>query len=409
MNLNVDQIRLLKKVIEEEVSIQYGAISNYVPEQLSIGFIKRRLDISDYEELLLRVIITGTEDGKLPSEQLRDKIILSRLSNDVDLDVKRNNVGSIILKLDTNPNLIVKTNVDKIKLSKLRYVYNLNFSELLNSTSSLEDLIALLKQEITDLKSKLRQSENQNENLRFAIRELETQITEFTSLISELELRVAELQEQITDITEEHQKEIQRVLEDARLQLELLQQQKDALEKQKNDEINSLKGKIDNFINLENLERDKIIVQDVFRYVVDVEREEASVAKEQVQYDLSNDLQYGAYIVDSIEPTIVSDLTIGAMRNALINLDFDATDTAITISARKIADDRHVLRNPEDPQNPFFASVQVYLREGIADTGVARLTHESVLMIDLINQNALSQQQIDRLLEFSKRKAPLLR
>lgn len=409
MNLNVDQIRLLKRVIEEEVSIQYGAISDYVPEQLSIGFIKRRIDLSDYEETLLRVILTGNEDGKLPSEQLRDKVILSRLSTDSDLNIKRNNVGSILLKLDTNPNLIVKTNVDKIKISKLRYVYNLNFSELLNATSSLEDLVALLKQEIADLKSKLRQSENQNENLRFAIRELETQITEFNSLILELESRTADLQGQISELTQEHQQEIQRLLEEARVQSVLLQQQRDELEKQKNDEINSLKSKIDNFINLENLQRDKIIIQDVFRYWIDVEKEEARVVKEQVRYDLSDDLQYGAYIVDSIEPTIVSDLTINAMREALNNLDFDATNTAITISARKIADDRNVLRNPENPENPFFASVQVNLREGFADTGIARLTHESILMIDLINQNALSQEQTNRLLEFSKRKAPLLR
>jgi len=409
MNLSVDQIRLLKKVIEEEVAIQYGAVSNYLPDQLSLGFIKRRLELSDYEEVLLRIIITGSEDGKLPSEQLRDKIILTNLSNQTQLDVKRNNVGSVILKLDSNPNLIVKTDVDKIKLSKLRYVYNLNFSELLNSTDSLEDLIALLRQEILDLKAKLSQSENQNENLRFAIRELETEITDLNSLIVELETRVTDLQDQVLTLTEEHQLEIQRLLEDARLQVQILQQERDALEIQKNQEINDLKSKIDNFINLENIERDRVIVQDVFRYTIDVERAEARVSKQQVTYNLSDDFQYGAYIIDSIEPTIISDLALEALREALDDSDFEAENTSKGLFVRRITQDRNLLLNPENPSAPMFASVQVYLRQGFADAGIARMTHESILMIDLVNQNALSQEQTDRLLEFSKRKAPLLR
>ena len=292
----------------------------------------------------------------------------------------------------------------------VKYVYNLNFSELLNTTTNLEDLIAQLRQEIADLKSRLNQSENQNENLRVSIKELESQIGELNVLIVELETQVADLQGQITQLSEDYKNQINQLLEEARIQLDALMEEKNNLEKQKNEEIQRLQGKIDNFINLENLQRDKILVQDVFRYFVDVERNEASVAKEQVQYDLSDDLQYGAYIVDSIEPTIVSDLTISAMQKALEDGNFDATNTGIGISSRKIGDDRHVLINPEkNPADPFFAAVKVYLREAAFDSGVARVTHESILMIDLVNQNALSQEQTNKLLEFSKRKAPLLR
>ena len=410
MTLNVNQINLLKKIIEEEIAIQYGSTSNYIQEQLSLGFIKRRLELSDYEEMLLRVIVTGSETGKLPSEQLRDKIILSKLDTNQNLDIKRNNAGSVLLKIDLNPSLIVSNNTEKIKLSKLKYVYNLNFSELLNTTTNLEDLIAQLRQEIADLKSRLNQSENQNENLRVSIKELESQIGELNVLIVELETQVADLQGQITQLSEDYKNQINHLLEEARIQLDALMEEKNNLEKQKNEEIQRLQGKIDNFINLENLQRDKILVQDVFRYFVDVERNEASVAKEQVQYDLSDDLQYGAYIVDSIEPTIVSDLTISAMQKALEDGNFDATNTGIGISSRKIGDDRHVLINPEkNPADPFFAAVKVYLREAAFDSGVARVTHESILMIDLVNQNALSQEQTNKLLEFSKRKAPLLR
>ena len=410
MTLNVNQINLLKKIIEEEIAIQYGSTSNYIQEQLSLGFIKRRLELSDYEEMLLRVIVTGSETGKLPSEQLRDKIILSKLDTNQNLDIKRNNAGSVLLKIDLNPSLIVSNNTEKIKLSKLKYVYNLNFSELLNTTTNLEDLIAQLRQEIADLKSRLNQSENQNENLRVSIKELESQIGELNVLIVELETQVADLQGQITQLSEDYKNQINQLLEEARIQLDALMEEKNNLEKQKNEEIQRLQGKIDNFINLENLQRDKILVQDVFRYFVDVERNEASVAKEQVQYDLSDDLQYGAYIVDSIEPTIVSDLTISAMQKALEDGNFDATNTGIGISSRKIGDDRHVLINPEkNPADPFFAAVKVYLREAAFDSGVARVTHESILMIDLVNQNALSQEQTNKLLEFSKRKAPLLR
>jgi hypothetical protein len=407
--LTAEQIQLLKKVIEEEVAIQYGAISNYIPEQLRMGYIYRRLDITDYQETLLRIILTGSENGTLPSESLRNKLITSKIESGQDLNIKRNNAGSVILKIDLDPSLIVPTTVDKIKLAKIRYVYNLNFSELLNTTTALEDLIAQLKQEISDLKAKLAQAENQNENFKISIGELETQIQELTSLTEELQLTIGDLQNQISTLSEEHQKEIQQLLADAKTQLDILRTEKDNLERLKNEEIQRLQGKIDNFINLENLERDRIVVQDVFRYWVDVEREEVRLAKEQIRYDLSDNLQYGAYIVDSLEPTIVSDLTLGAMRAALDNNDFSATDTAITLSTRKVANDRHVLQNPENPAVPFFASVQAYLREGTLDTGNARLVQESILMIDLINQNALNQQQTDKLLEFSKRKAPLLR
>jgi hypothetical protein len=409
MILTVNQINLLKKIIEEEVAIQYGSTSNYIQEQLSLGFIKKRLELSDYEETLLRLILTGSETGKLPSEQLRDKIIVSKIKANDSVEINRNNAGSILLKIDTNPNLIINTEVGKIKLSKLRYVYNLNFSELLNTTTNLEDLIAQLRQEIADLKSKLSQAENQNENFRLSIKELENQITELNLLITDLETQVSGLQSQISQLSEDYKAQIDQLLLDAKAQLDALRQEKDNLEKQKNEQIRDLQGKIDNFINLENLERDRIVIQDVFRYWVDVEREDVRVVKEQIRYDLADDLQYGAYIVDSLEPTVISDLTIGAMRAALNNLDFDATDTATTISARKVANDRHLLLNPENPSLPFFASVQTYLRDSAFDTGNARLVQESILMIDLINQNALNQQQTDKLLEFSKRKAPLLR
>ena len=191
--------------------------------------------------------------------------------------------------------------------------------------------------------------------------------------------------------------------------MQILQQERDALEIQKNQEINDLKSKIDNFINLENIERDRVIVQDVFRYTIDVERAEARVSKQQVTYNLSDDFQYGAYIIDSIEPTIISDLALEALREALDDSDFEAENTSKGIFVRRITQDRNLLLNPENPSAPMFASVQVYLRQGFADAGIARMTHESILMIDLVNQNALSQEQTDRLLEFSKRKAPLLR
>lgn len=406
MILTVEQINLIKRVIEEEVSIQYGSVSNYIPEQLVLGFIGNRLELGDYEEALLRFVVTGDENGKLPSEQLRDKIILTKLKTDEDLDIKRNNIGSILLKIDSNPNLIIKTDIEKIKLSKLRYVYNLNFSELLNTRSSLEDLIAQLKQEIADLKSRLRQSENQNENLRFAIRELESQITDLNSLIVELETRVADLQEQILEMSEEHRKEIEQILNDAKAQLEALRVEKDNLEKQKNEEIDSLKAKIDNFINLENLERDRTIVEDVYRYWIDVDREEAKLRKEEVVYDLSDDLQYGAYIVDSTEPIYISDLATEALSSAVKSGDVEATNTNFQYSVRNISQDKNMLLNISDSKKPLFATVQVYLRTG---SGLARLTNESTLMIDLINENKLSQDQKQRLLEFSKRKATLLR
>lgn len=406
MILTVEQINLIKRVIEEEVSIQYGSVSNYIPEQLVLGFIGNRLDLGDYEEALLRFVVTGDENGKLPSEQLRDKIILTKLKTDDDLDIKRNNIGSILLKIDTNPNLVIKTDVEKIKLSKLRYVYNLNFSELLNTRSSLEDLIAQLKQEIADLKSRLRQSENQNENLRFAIRELESQITDLNSLIVELETRVADLQEQILEMSEEHRKEIEQILNDAKIQLDALRTEKDNLEKQKNEEIDSLKAKIDNFINLENLERDRTVVEDVYRYWIDVDREEAKLRKEEIVYDLSDDLQYGAYIVDSTEPIYISDLATEALSTAIKSGDVEATNTSFQYSVRNISQDKNMLLNMSDSKKPLFATVQVYLRTG---SGLARLTNESTLMIDLINENKLTQDQKQRLLEFSKRKATLLR
>ena len=254
MTLNVNQINLLKKIIEEEIAIQYGSTSNYIQEQLSLGFIKRRLELSDYEEMLLRVIVTGSETGKLPSEQLRDKIILSKLDTNQNLDIKRNNAGSVLLKIDLNPSLIVSNNTEKIKLSKLKYVYNLNFSELLNTTTNLEDLIAQLRQEIADLKSRLNQSENQNENLRVSIKELESQIGELNVLIVELETQVADLQGQITQLSEDYKNQINQLLEEARIQLDALMEEKNNLEKQKNEEIQRLQGKIDNFINLENLQ-----------------------------------------------------------------------------------------------------------------------------------------------------------
>ena len=146
----------------------------------------------------------------------------------------------------------------------------------------------------------------------------------------------------------------------------------------------------------------------MYRYSIDIDRYNLEILKDQVTYNLSDDLQYGAYIIDSIEPTILSDLTVEAFRESFNENDVTAINTSSGFFIRKMGSDMNILLNPENQEEPMFASVTVRVREGAFDTGNLRTTHESILMIDLINENALTAEQTNRLLEFAKRKSPLL-
>lgn len=219
--LSPEDLLQLKQAIMEELELLNNQVQGDELQQLLLGFASKRGDFSIFEEQLIRKIITGNENGKLPSESLREKIIKNNyIVNNVNIqeDLVRNSKGSIFYdKAKTTPIFLTVDSANlRFKKSKIKYTFDINFSEFIINPNNTQELIDQLKDQIetlknqlavneTDketLKSTLKAIELDNQDLKFLIEDLQTSIADATLNMQELEQST---QEQITSIQKQAQ------------------------------------------------------------------------------------------------------------------------------------------------------------------------------------------------------------
>lgn len=200
--LSADDLLQLKEIILEELQIINGELPGDEVQRLLFGFASKRGDYSLFEETLVRKIITGDENGKLPSEQLREVIIRnSFLSNNLNVnqEITRNSKGAIYFNKN-NPSPILLT-VDRsnlrFKKSKIKYIFDLNFSEFVVNINSTDELIDQLKDQIENLKNKIAVTESDKETIKTALSSVELDNSDLRNEIDELQNL---LQESLIDL-----------------------------------------------------------------------------------------------------------------------------------------------------------------------------------------------------------------
>lgn len=219
--LSPEDLVQLKEIILEELQILNGGIPSDEVQRLLLGFASKRGDYSFFEEQLIRKIITGDENGKLPSEELRELIIKNNFLNNptsTQQDPPRNGKNAIYIDKN-NPSslfLVVDRSNLRFKKSKIRYVFDVNFSEFLINVRSTDEIIDQLKDQIETLKNRLAISESDKQTIKTAIQSLEldnfdlrTDIDELRGLLEESSIEIQNLelttQDEISKIQQEAQ------------------------------------------------------------------------------------------------------------------------------------------------------------------------------------------------------------
>jgi hypothetical protein len=218
--LSQEDLLQLKQAIMEELEIINGEIPGDEIQQLLLGFASKRGDFSIFEEQLVRKIITGDENGKLPSERLREQIIKNNyLINNLNVqpDIKRNSKGAIFFdKKNQQPIFLTvdRSNL-RFKKSKVKYTFDINFSEFLINVNNTDELIDQLKDQIENLKNKVSILESDKETIRVALKSVELDNIDFKQSISELENLLQQTTSDIQDLEVSTQDEINLIQQEA--------------------------------------------------------------------------------------------------------------------------------------------------------------------------------------------------
>lgn len=251
--LSADDLLQLKEIILEELQIINGELPGEEVQRLLLGFASKRGDYSLFEEQLVRKIITGDENGKLPSEQLREVIIRNTfLSNNLNVnqEIARNSRGAIYFDKN-NPAPILLT-VDRsnlrFKKSKIKYVFDLNFSEFVVNVNSTEELIDQLKDQIENLKNKIAVTESDKETIKTALSSVELDNSDLRNEIDELQNLLQESLIDLQDLEITTQEEITTIQSEAQALI------LDASEKllQKETEFLTFKNKVEIIFTVSN-------------------------------------------------------------------------------------------------------------------------------------------------------------
>lgn len=244
--LSAEELIELKEVIFQELDLANNSYETDNIQRLMQGFAAKRGDFSLFEEKLIRKVITGNENGKLPSEQLRELIIkntyLLNQTND-NLEIKRNAVGSIYLNFnEPSPLLLtVDAKVTKFKKTKVKYTFDINFKEFVINVDNTNAIIEELRDQIETLKNQVSILESDKNNIRTSIVSVELDNEELKKTIEELQLALDETVGDIQSIEISKQEEIIKIQQEAQVLIENATQ----LLASKDAEFNDLKSKIE--------------------------------------------------------------------------------------------------------------------------------------------------------------------
>lgn len=215
-----DDLLQIKEVIMEELDLMKLNNSSDDADALLSGFAAKRSDFSILEEQLIRRIITNDVNGKLPSEQLRERIVRNiSMSNNtaVESTVKRNSTGMVLL--EPNPNepgiLTVDSGTTRYKKAKIRYIFDVNFSEFVVEVNNTDELIEQLKEQIESLRNKSALLDTDKANFKDTIRVLEVDNVTLKNEIVALESSIQELSSNVASLEQSKQEEIQTVTQEA--------------------------------------------------------------------------------------------------------------------------------------------------------------------------------------------------
>lgn len=244
--LSQEDLLQLKQAIVEELEIINGEIPGDEVQKLLLGFASKRGDFSLFEEQLVRKIITGDENGKLPSERLREQIIKNNylLTNvNTQTDIKRNSKGSIVFdkKIQTPILLTVDRSNLRFKKSKIKYTFDINFSEFVINTNNTAELIDQLKDQIENLKNKIATLESDKETIRLSLTSVELDNADLRLSIDELNSLIEESSANIQELEISTQEEINRIQQEA--QTLILDANNKLIEKET--EFSTFKNKVD--------------------------------------------------------------------------------------------------------------------------------------------------------------------
>lgn len=217
-----DDLLQIKEVLLEELAIANGEIPPDELTQLLTGFASKRADFSALEEQLIRRIVTNDVNGKLPSESLREKIVLNTFAQNNATPrelMPRNSAGS--LKLDFNNSaqsgiiLSVKLTSPRYKKSKVKYAFDTNFSEFIVNPDNSAELIEQLKEQIESLKNKLSLLETDKTNYKDILLNLEIDNSTLREEIAALNATASESVLDTIDAEDSRQEELEKIRQEA--------------------------------------------------------------------------------------------------------------------------------------------------------------------------------------------------
>ncbi len=244
--LSVDDLVQLKEIILEELNIANNQSDSDSLQRLFQGFAAKRGDFSLFEEQLIRKIITGTENGKLPSEQLRELIIKNNYANNSSnqsVETKRNAVGSIYLNQNENPAILLTVDRKNIrfKKSKIKYTFDINFTEFVVAVDNRNQLIDELRDQIETLRIQIATLESDKNNIRTSIVSVELDNQDLRKTIEELQFSLDETASELQVMELEKQDELIKIQNEA----QMLIQDANVLVLQKQSEYDDFKRKVE--------------------------------------------------------------------------------------------------------------------------------------------------------------------
>jgi hypothetical protein len=215
-----DDLLQIKEVILEELNILNGQGPSSDIDQLLSGFAAKRADFSIIEEQLIRRIVTNDVNGKLPSELLRERIVQNIFaSNDKSgMDgIKRNAAGSIKLDARTQTPILLTadTSSQRYKKSKIRYVFDVSFSEFVVTSNNTAELLEQLKEQVESLKNKMALLETDKANFKDVILGLEVDNATLREEISALQQAASDEALDLATLEESKQEELQKIRDEA--------------------------------------------------------------------------------------------------------------------------------------------------------------------------------------------------
>jgi hypothetical protein len=220
--LSADDLLQIKEVLMEELNIMNGEGPSNETDRLLSGFAAKRADFSVFEEQLIRRIITNDVNGKLPSELLREQIIknIFATNNKSGMDgIKRNAAGAI--KIDNTVGvpspvlLTLDTVTTRYKKAKIKYVFDVTFSEFVVNVDNSAEIIEQLKEQIESLKNKMSLLETDKTNFKDVILGLEIDNASFRDEINALQQSISEEALGLATQEQDRQEELRKIQEEA--------------------------------------------------------------------------------------------------------------------------------------------------------------------------------------------------